>query len=186
MIRTWQLAILAVGCSAGEPEEESQCFVERTVEPFTRTCLPRSLAPELDPESPDYGRLPCVVIDAGPAGTPSCDCARPGFAPASDAQVALARETLDAQLLCEGGCCDNLCFCELLQFSGAALDYCQGREPDYLPGPLPNGWCYVEPGVGLGDASTVANCPATQQRLIRFLPDDALMNHHTALFACID
>jgi hypothetical protein len=84
-------------------------------------------------------------------------------------------------------CCDSYYFCELLQFSGAALDVCQGREPDEPPPePLPNGWCYVAPDAGFGDPSTVENCPPTQRQLVRFLPDDALIDGHFAFLACID
>jgi hypothetical protein len=186
MRRTLFLVTLLLGCASGDPEVGGdECFVETTKE-AVRSCYPSPLEPELDPEHPDYGRVPCVVIDAGRAGSPYCDCDQPGFGPASAAQAELAREQLDAGGICEGGCCENLCFCELFQLSGDSLDHCQGRnDTEYPPGNEPRGWCYVEPGRGLGHPSTVEDCPGTQQQKILFVPPEVLANHHVAVFACV-
>ena len=49
------------------------------------------------------------------------DCASPGFAPASDAQIELARGENQARGLCAGACCEETCSCLLLQLSGEEL-----------------------------------------------------------------
>lgn len=179
------LVVLFAGCESGDPEVVmDECFVETTQEPI-RTCMPRSLHPVTDPEDPEFGRVPCVAIVGSRANTPFCECTRPGFSPASDAQAELARNELEAGGLCVDACCDSYCFCLLEQLSGEALAYCQGvGELDFEPGYGPQGWCYVEPDVGVGDPSKVENCPDTQRQLVFFEPS-TVINGSITYIACI-
>jgi hypothetical protein len=175
------LAVLCFGCAA-RSEVADACLVERTEEPLTRSCLPTTLEPESNPESPSYGQVNCAMIVSGVAGTPFCDCTSPGFARASDAQAELAREENRVRGLCLGTCCEDLCSCVLPQLSGDALAACQWPDESETS---PRGWCYVEPDAGWGDPSTVAECPSTQRRLIRVVPK-GIINHKVATLACID
>jgi hypothetical protein len=178
----WPLVLLAVACA--ERSVDDACWIDATHEPFTRTCLPVALEPELEPTSPEYGRVPCVVIVTRPAGSAFCDCTLAGYAPVSDAQAALVRDQLRASGLCEAACCEEACSCELLQFSGAELDHCQSRDGEPPSRDGPPGWCYVEPDAGFGEPSLVADCPITQRQLLRFLPSAILNGSHGSL-ACI-
>ena len=181
MLRVWSLVVLCAGCAARSEDGEA-CLVEQTKEPLTRSCLPTTLEPESDPESANYGRVNCALIVSGVAGTPFCDCTRPGYAPATDAEVDLAREELRFRGLCVDGCCDDVCSCQLLQLAGDELAACQWPDESESS---PRGWCYVEPDAGWGDASTVADCPNSQRRLIRIVPK-SIMNHMVGTLACID
>jgi hypothetical protein len=181
MLRAWSLIFLVVGCSSSS-EVKDQCLVETTQE-SVRTCFPQPLDLVTDPQSPDYGRVPCVLITAARVETPYCDCTLAGYAPVTDAQAALARDELRVGSLCEGACCDDYCFCQLLQLSGADLDYCQGRIPELPPDTYPHGFCYVEPDRGFGDPSTVERCPSTQRQLVLFHPSEVI-NHRVGFFAC--
>jgi hypothetical protein len=179
------LVVLFAGCQSGDPEVVmDECLVERTQETI-RTCTPRSLHPETDPENPEFGRVPCVAIVSGRVNTPFCECTRPGFSPASDAQAELAQSELEAGSLCVDACCDTYCFCVLEQLSGEELAYCQGvGELDFEPGYGPQGWCYVEPDLGIGDPSKVENCPDSQRQLVLFEPP-SVVNGSISYIACI-
>jgi hypothetical protein len=177
------IALLLAGCSSGSGDEgASDCGPGVEAAPLTRTCYPEPLPAVTDEASVDYGRLPCVVLDAGRAETTFCACTQPGYRPVTATQNALAREHLAAQNACRGSCCDDLCFCELLQFSGDDLAYCQDRAGEPAT-EAPVGWCYIEPGAGFGDESRIDECPPSQPHLVRFLPDDFVVNR-LAVFAC--
>lgn len=177
----WAIVILGFGC-AGRSEIEGACLVDSAEEALARTCLPTTLEPEANPESSSYGQVNCVMVVSGVAGTPFCDCASPGFAPASYAQIELARQENQVLGLCAGDCCEETCSCLLLQLSGDELAACQWPNESESS---PRGWCYVEPDAGWGDPTTVADCPTTQRRLIRIVPK-SIISHRVAMLACID
>jgi hypothetical protein len=60
------------------------------------------------------------------------------------------------------------CTCEITQLSGADLTAC--RSTAALPASL-HGFCYVEPGAGLGDAALVLGCPSNAAQRLRFVGD---------------
>jgi hypothetical protein len=161
------LALSVAGCT-GSSVEEARCHVEATQEPV-RACFPEPLEPVTDPDSPDYGRVPCVALVARRSDTVFCECAVDGYAPPTDSQVEIGRDELRSSALCEGACCEEYCLCQLRQFSGDDLAYCQGRLEAEPPG-YARGFCYVEPDRGFGDPSTVENCPESQRRLVLFHP----------------
>jgi hypothetical protein len=176
------IAVLLGGCaSGGGNEDPSDCATSVDTEPLTRTCYPGPLNAVTDAANADYGRVPCVVLDAGRAETSFCECTQPGHRPVTAAQDALAREHLETT--CRGSCCDDLCFCEFLQFSGDELAYCQDRTSEPATEP-PSGWCYIEPAAGFGDENRIDECPPSQPQILRFLPDDVVVNR-LAVFACL-
>ena len=181
MRRAWALVVLCVGCDPSS-EIDDACLEGKSQEPV-RVCLSTTLEPESNPESSRYGQVNCAFIVTGFAGTPFCDCTRRGYAPASDAQVEFAREEQQLRGHCQGSCCEESCSCLLLQLSGDELAACQW--PDETESSA-RGWCYVEPDAGWGDTRTVAECPDTQQRLIRFMPANVIAHGHTGTLACID
>jgi hypothetical protein len=176
--------VLFSGCATGGEDEGSSCAVGTDSEPLARACYPEPLGVVTDPEAGEYGRVPCVVIAAARSGTSFCDCARPGFRAATAEQADVAREQLEVGALCEGTCCDDYCFCELLQLSGNALAACQDRASSEAPAPPTNGWCYIEPAAGFGDPSRIADCPSVQPQLVRFVPESVIADGQMSIVAC--
>jgi hypothetical protein len=166
-------------------------LVDRLKERFGAKCLPRPL--QVD----SAGQVPCVVVEARrPAAGGGCGtCALPG-------RKALDVEGLDAsvreQLRENGHCgersdiaCANYCLCEVEQFEGDALDRCR-TTPQALSNE--QGYCYVDetlaPGESLADddvkarLASVAECPATQRRLLRF-SNEVPAKGAVAFIACL-
>jgi hypothetical protein len=133
------------------------------------TCLPRPPATASD------GSLMCKVVSArwlGPTGECRCDGPRRPIV----AEVRLGTERhLETYALCgkdAGGVeCSDYCLCEELELTGSGAEHCVG-DPE--PSATDFGWCYVDPERGVGDPKLVDECPDSQQRMIRFLPDDVL------------
>ena len=178
------ILLLALGCRSEPLDACAKIGAAR--EPFTRKCLPRSYSPVTDPSAPDYGRVPCRLFTIYPAGSAECACTTPGHMAVSSELRELARsrylpEQSDA---CESAVSanDDVCVCEFLQHEGDALAACQSRSSVETPDAAPNGWCYVEPALGLGSADDVADCPGSEKRLIHYYPDERV--NLTAVVAC--
>ncbi|NUO49377.1 MAG: hypothetical protein HOV80_11030 [Polyangiaceae bacterium] len=112
-------------------------------------CFPRALAPG------DDGRVSCAVIEAMQTSTCSCDSAGGREAP-TEAELDVVRSEAE----------EATCFCAIQQFAGEELTSCQ---KDVQPSGDLNGWCYVDPERGFGDASLTASCGAHEKRRIRFV-----------------
>ena len=137
------LTVGVPGCGADATAYDPARCASRTAQALTLKCGDHSLSPVTDPESPDFGRVPCWLVAAGQYGSDFCKCDAPGFAPASTAQTNAAVQELDSTGNCTTACCLYTCFCELLQLEGDDLKTCQSGDPD---GTLDiPGWCYVEP-----------------------------------------
>jgi len=93
--------------------------------------------------------------------------------------MATARQQFADIGYCSNACCADLCFCELLQLSGDALLHCQAGIDD--PEVDVQGFCYVEPDVGVGDPSTVEDCRPSERQNLRFTPAYA---NYTAALRC--
>ena len=148
-------------------------------EPLTRSCYPEPLHAVTDVANADYGRVPCVVLDAGRAETPFCECTQPGHRPVTAAQDALAREHLETN--CRGSCCDDLSFCELLQFSGDELAYCQDRASEPAT-QLPIGGAISSPPQA--SATRVGSTSVRRPSLDPCSPGQRVVNR-LAVFACL-
>ncbi|MCC6214533.1 MAG: hypothetical protein IT376_06665 [Polyangiaceae bacterium] len=138
-------------------------LVERLKDRLYAKCLPRKL--QIDPAT---GEVACRIAESwAPAEDERCSCGVEGRAPASDAVAAAVRRQLRATGQCGGtprGGCEDLCVCELPTPSAAAREAC---ATDPRPVQDEVAWCYLEEG------PLVAECPATERRLLRFVGTEA-------------
>jgi hypothetical protein len=132
-------------------------------------CFPQALAVSSD------GQVQCRIIEAfNPAQGQVCNCSdKPG-------RILVDASTLSPAIRAQGAC-----FCQLVQLDGADRKICQTTLS--LPGSVGSGWCYIDPAQD-GDANEcaiVARCPATEQRLVRFVnPDSEPRNRSSAYVDC--
>jgi len=143
------------------------------------SCLPRSLPVGL-PGTADDGRIPCVIAELKPG---SCDCSQTARAPLGSAMLSAMTRQLPLLGACGGDAgvgCDSFCGCEIVQAPGLANDQsselyaCQNQVS---VAPSSNGFCLIDQnrrdGSGapapLGNPVLVAECPANQKRLLRFV-----------------
>jgi len=175
--------LVVSGCTS-EPvapgDTGNACQFGREQQGFTPKCLTQSLDPVTDPASPDFGRVNCSLIELGSAGTDFCDCSLPGYAPATGIEIQNAFATLEANGECQNACCEEVCFCELLQLSGDDLAACQGGDATLVTVQR-HGWCYVEPDLGVGDPSSVEDCPLDERRQLLFTP---VRSSHLDIISC--
>ncbi|MSP26604.1 MAG: hypothetical protein EXR75_15940 [Myxococcales bacterium] len=147
-------------------------LIERLKKELGGQCLPRSLTPDA------AGAVSCLIVEARRA--PSCDCSAKARAAIAPDHPAIKEAKLDPFYTV--GQWD--CFCEITQTVGETdpktgrprdLEACQNEltEPvtNAVDGAAVNGWCYIDATTvpPTGDPELVANCPATEQRLIRFV-----------------
>jgi hypothetical protein len=176
-------------------------IVNRLKEALTAKCLPRPLAPESTAGSPEFGKVPCAVVEVRPKPTTgeacgACipDAGRRELEGDRAKVVPAVREYLRNQGQCDlQGLpnCDQFCLCEINQFTDDQLTTC--RTQATAPGL--NGYCYVDPAASrasgddpaiiAGEEALVATCPATQQRILRFLGDNLPARDGLAFIACI-
>ncbi|HTQ06997.1 MAG TPA: hypothetical protein VMI54_24230, partial [Polyangiaceae bacterium] len=119
-------------------------------------------------------------------GACTCDTTQ-GRAPLgpNDSKLAAA---VDEELRANNQCgasgvvsCDDLCLCKLEPLAGSALTACQnGTESgaDY-------GYCYIDPGAGIGNPALVSDCPASTRRSLRFVGDGLPANGSITFMACV-
>jgi len=156
-------------------------IIDRLKEALVATCLPRPLVAEGDV-------VPCKVVEAFLPDANGCACNMPGrldLTGEAEGVKGAVIEELQAGSLCggrSGVSCNDYCMCEIQQFADAALQTCQNTDPD--PG-TQFGYCYVDPDHGQGNPSLVADCPATQRQIIRFMGDDVPRQRALAFIACI-
>ncbi|HTQ07013.1 MAG TPA: hypothetical protein VMI54_24310 [Polyangiaceae bacterium] len=189
-------------------------IVERLKEALTVKCLPRPLSPDTagspDPTSsdynPDFGKVPCAVLEVRPqtqsspgvyTGCPDPTCSDPGRTALTGEQaqvIGAAQDYLSSTGACGTGNgaipCDKECFCELDQFSGDDLNTCETMSD---PGNL-YGYCYVDPAAAAatgdqtlvaGETTLVKDCAATQKRILRFMGQGLPAKDGLAFIACI-
>jgi hypothetical protein len=151
-------------------------IVDRVRDSFVPKCFPRKLD-----VAPD-GTVPCTIIEATmDPNDGRCDPAR-NRAPVDPRLIEPAR----AHLADIGACdvipnnsvpdCSAFRFCEIKQ----ANHSCLMITPDQSA----IGWCYVDPGTGLGDPALVTRCPANEQRILRFVGENTPARGSTVLVEC--
>jgi hypothetical protein len=84
---------------------------------------------------------------------------------------------------------DGACFCEIAQTTGDDLDACQNEtlEPvSNAEGKAVHGWCYIDATTVplTGHPDLVEACPATQQRIIRFVGEGKGATGATLFITC--
>jgi hypothetical protein len=154
-------------------------IVDRLKEQLGNRCLPRAL--DVD----DDGTVPCTLVETTPQ--PPRDSVSNAQLACPPCEAQYARKVPDAevdavvrgQLAIEIGrpcgqddpSCSQACLCEIQQ-----VQQVQGANPQEalrvcrqdLDAPGVEGWCYVDDSAG-SNPELVANCPATQRRLLRFV-----------------
>jgi hypothetical protein len=149
-------------------------------------CLPRKLAPDTNPDSETFGQVECSVVEAviDIDGDCTCDGAK-GRLPVESPDLREAvREELAGHEKCGGDSnvpCSSYCMCEVRQLAGAELTSCQAGSKD----PNVYGYCYVDADQMIGNPELVAQCPATQKRLLRWTGDGLPANGSSMMMACI-
>lgn len=149
-------------------------------------CLPRRLLAEAD------GSVPCTLVETVPRPDAACECDERIARVRPNARVdALVREELAREQGQPCGAddpgCNRACLCEVLQVQDAnpnpaeALRIC--REDANASGV--EGWCYVADTSTqqIGSPELVAECPATQRQILRFV-GGGLGDNTTTFVAC--
>ena len=142
-------------------------------------CLPRPLTVGL-PGSADDGRVLCQIAELKSG---SCDCSQTARAPLRASVLAAMRKQLQSTAICGGDSgvnCDTFCGCEIDQTPGVASErgsmlYACQNELSVTDGV--DGFCLIDQGrtdesgapAPLGNSAIVAECPANQKRLLRFV-----------------
>ena len=160
-------------------------LINRLKEKLKGSCLPRPLT-----ANPD-GTLPCNVVevisaDRVPTGSTCvayCQSKKRDVASASTnadgspnpQMTAAVLDSMKQSKICDSPgqpACNTMCMCTLPQESGANLSVCQNAT-DGSQDAVDPGYCYVDPANGAGtNLDVVAKCPASQQRILRFVGND--------------
>ena len=170
-------------------------IVDRLKEKLGGRCLPRRL--DVD----DDGLVQCEVVEAKTTGL-ACTCEQPGRVDLSDKPglVAAVRTALKGTN-CETGIegspvCSDVCLCGIHQYSSADnaadRDLCLQSASD-APGVSTPGYCYIDAmdpnpdpatTTNVGNPLLVANCEASQKRLLRFVGADTPARGSVTFIAC--
>ena len=155
-------------------------IVDRLKEQLGNRCLPRALAVD------ENGAVPCTLVETTPQPPKDPTTGAELACPPCEAQFArrVPGPQLDAvvrgQLAAEIGkpCgandpgCTRACLCEVQQVQQVdrpdaqkALQVCKND----VDATGVEGWCYVDDDKRTSNPELVANCPATQKRLLRFV-----------------
>ena len=158
-------------------------LISRLKEKLKGSCLPRQLTViSDDPNSPDYDKLPCNIVEAVSKGSlpKGADCAsfcttnkRNIDGPASAQMTQAVVTSMQDSKICDSPnqpACNTMCLCLLPQETGANLSICQNAIDGSQDNSVPPGYCYVDPfgQPPIGNPEIVKNCPATEKRVLRF------------------
>ena len=157
-------------------------LIDRIKQKLKGSCLPRPLTVNAD------GSLPCAVVEVVPSAhvptgsnclqycqsqlrdVPS-NATNPDGSPNAQTTAAVLASMQQSKICDSPGqpACSTMCMCTLPQETGGSLTVCQNAT-DGSQDALPPGFCYVDPANGAGtNTGVVAQCPATQQRILRFV-----------------
>ncbi len=152
-------------------------IVERLKQALGPACLPRSLKPD------STGQVACLVVEASIDET--CDCSGSARRPIHSSHPAVQTAKEDPIYPDAGW----NCFCEIAQTSGDALEACQNDASDDVTdssGQPVDGWCYVDATTVplTGNPELVEDCPATQERRVRFVGAGESLPGATLFITC--
>jgi hypothetical protein len=162
-------------------------LLEIVKERLPSQCLSRPLPVNSDPASPEFGQVPCAVVEALPRGSQACSCdatrGRTGLETAHPNLARTVRERLAIQGVCDGGrrACDDYCLCQLAELEGPDRIGCQDGATD----PDTFGYCYVDPDQGIGNPELVSDCSPTTRRILRFVGENLPANGSSTFIACV-
>jgi hypothetical protein len=167
-------------------------LINRLKQKLKGTCLPRPLTANSD------GSVPCEIVEAvqpgqigsGTSCAAYCNANERGL-PSPQMSSAVADAMIQARI-CNGDgsnglvACSTMCICQLNQ-EGATdsstnsgsndLATCQSAlDGDPNVASLPPGYCYIDPGNGIGNATLVAKCPPTERRILRYVGNNPTRN----------
>ena len=162
-------------------------IINRLKQALTGECLPRTLTPSAT------GEVPCLILEARNVGSNACVC------DPTKARADVSMQHMPAELAAKQDPLDQTaqwnCFCEITQAgappsTAADLTACQGdaADPPINMSTMMqvNGWCYVDDSgsMPIGNPKIVANCPATEKRLIRFVGEGQPTPGATLFITC--
>jgi hypothetical protein len=148
--------------------------------------LPRGLLADAE------GSVPCTLIETVPRPQEACECdERVARVRPNERVAALVREELSREPARPCGAddpdCNHACLCEVLQVQDANADPAEAlricRQDENASGV--EGWCYVADTSTqqIGNPDLVAECPATQRQILRFV-GGGLGDNTTTFVAC--
>jgi hypothetical protein len=159
----------------GAPEENPafgynpavSSIIDRLKEKLQGECFSRDL--EVDPNT---GLVSCIVVEAYTKPDCSCD-AESGRAQIPETLDGAPNPRYEAVRLAQEDefAADYQCFCEILPVVEAAeRDACL-EDLDPVSAAQGDGWCYVDANAvpPVGNEALVAQCPAAEKRLMRFV-----------------
>ncbi|WP_437670542.1 hypothetical protein [Sorangium sp. So ce131] len=143
-------------------------------------CLARALTPD------ENGQVSCLVLEARTVPDGQCRCdEHPARRKVPDQHAVAEREVLQDPISKASG---KNCVCEVEQLiDPAELKACQDTAPPApveVGGERVNGWCYVDPGIGVGEPEVVAKCPSTERRQVRFTGEGEALPGATQFVIC--
>lgn len=148
-------------------------IVERLKKSLRTRCLPRPLEPNVcvPKDDPSYGQVPCLILEVRNLDEgESCTCDMPGRAVPNE--QAISEDVRNA----------GDCVCEITQLTGDDRTEC-ASEVDASKIDAA-GWCYVDPAQEIGNPEIVAKCPATEERLIRFINEGNAQKDALVFITC--
>ena len=187
--------------TSGDPSAASYGYnasvrgiIDRLKRSLARACFAKQLMPV-----PSTGAVRCHLIEA--VKSPSCDpsCATVDGAPIRGRSPISSAEhgTIAAiEQSPEAAVAGWNCFCEIDQLSDTnssgqrtdALHHCLTDTADSFTddfGDQVAGWCYVDPSAESGaNEQLVADCPAAEQRRIRFIGEGDPVGGSTTFITC--
>lgn len=143
------------------------------------SCHPR-VTLDSDVESSEYGRASCRVFERREASG-ACVCPSPARQEVgSDVLAAPSVVRFMGQFGTDAGC-----LCEIIQLTGTALHECQTRHFSSVVHE-PQGWCFIDPAVGVGSDELVETCPVAMKSKVRWLGHDVPAPGSWVLSVCSD
>ncbi|WP_437730856.1 hypothetical protein [Sorangium sp. So ce1335] len=143
-------------------------------------CLPRALQPT------DSGQVSCLVLEARSVPEGQCKCDEGTARREVPPQHLGAKNMVQKDPVAKANGWN--CVCEVEQLSDPEeLKACQDTVPPApveVGGERVHGWCYVDPGLGIGRDEVVAMCPSTERRQIRFTGEGEALDGATQFVIC--
>lgn len=161
------LAVLTCGgcgrddANGAAPVHDASNTTVTTIRDENPYCLPSEMAENTN-------STPLVYM-SGVIEAP-CKCragsGRPGL---SAARVSVILRAMQNAGLCTTGECTTSthCICEIPRAGGDSLNACM-NEADPVPSGK-NGWCYLQPSAGLGNADIISSCSGDDSQAIRMI-----------------